>query len=282
MRTVIDAIIDIVERNAYSLNSSLLLQGNNIVQANGVPFEDYVMNLFSDNLFETNKNRFRTKIDEVYSCLHAKNYSPDFIINGGDAIEVKKTEKYANEYQFNSSYPKKLLFPDSPKLVPGALKHEQWEQKDMLYVFGVVPQGKRISLMSFIYGTEFAADRRHYEDLEDKIRDSVSMYDSSETNELGRLNGIDPLRMTSLRITRGMWLIKNPLRLIEEYWAPNPDHSFDFVCLMDCNKYDSDPRKDYLLKLSKTYKNLQIREINISDPDTLISKKSMLITYFIK
>jgi len=281
MRTVIDAIIDIVERNAYSLNSSLLLQGNNIVQANGIPFEDYVMNLFSDNLFETNKKRYRTKIDETYSCLHANNYSPDFIIKEGDAIEVKKTEKYANEYQFNSSYPKNKLFPDSPKLIPGALKNEQWTEKDMLYVFGVVPQGKRISLMSFVYGSEFAADRRHYEDLENKIKDSVASYDSSPTNELGRLNGIDPLKMTSLRI-RGMWLVKNPLKQIEEYWNSDSSHSFDFVCLMDCDKYHNDPQKIYLENLMITNPNLHIQEISISDPDTLISKKSMLITYFVR
>ena len=281
MRTVIDVIIDIVERNAYSLNSSLLLRGANVVQANGVPFEDYIMNLFSDNLFEPNKRAYRRKIDETFSCLHATNYSPDYLIKSGDAIEVKKTERYANEYQFNSSYPKNKLFPDSPKLHPGAMKAETWSEKDMLYVFGVVPEGKRIALMSFIYGSEFAADRRFYEDIEKKISDAVSSYESVDTNELGRLNGIDPLHLTSLRI-RGMWLVKNPLKQIDGILDLEMSNSFSFVCLMDPKKYETDPHKSNLEELSRDRHNLKIQDIEISHPDTLILKKSKLITYFVR
>ncbi len=281
MRTVIDVIIDIVDRNAYSLNSSLRLQGNNIVQANGVPFEDYVMNLFSDNLFETNVKNYRKKIDETFSCLHANNYSPDYIIKGGDAIEVKKTEKIATEYQFNSSYPKNKLFADSPKLLPGALKNENWTEKDMLYVFGVVPEGKRLSFMSFVYGSEFAANRKFYENVENKIREAVTGEESVTTNELGRLNGVDPLQFTSLRV-RGMWLVKNPLNQISNLVDFDNKRSFNFVALMDCKKFNLDPHKATLENIAKQNPALKIQDIQIADPDTLVSKKSKLITYYVR
>ena len=45
----------------------------------------------------------------------------------------------------------------------------------------------------------------------------------SETNELGRVNKVDPLGITYLRI-RGMWGIENPIKVFN-YVAPAEQNS---------------------------------------------------------
>src|SRR5699024_11579610 len=59
----------------------------------------------------------------------------------------------------------------------------------------------------FVYGDCYCADKSYYERIADTIKDGVSSIpdvDFGETKELGRVNKVDPLGITYLRI-RGMW-----------------------------------------------------------------------------
>ena len=53
----------------------------------------------------------------------------------------------------------------------------------------------------------------------------------SKTVELGRINRVDPLGITNLRI-RGMWMIANPLRVFEYVYKYNSRQNFALIALM--------------------------------------------------
>lgn len=49
--------------------------------------------------------------------------------------------------------------------------------------------------------------------IKNKLVDIIKdIPDSEKTNELGRINRVDPLGVTKLRI-RGMWLLENPYKI---------------------------------------------------------------------
>ena len=64
-----------------------------------------------------------------------------------------------------------------------------------------------------------------------------------ETNELGRVNKVDPLGITDLRI-RGMWAIKHPGRVFDYLPETIIDADFKVNALMLTSKYDSFPKAD--------------------------------------
>ena len=49
--------------------------------------------------------------------------------------------------------------------------------------------------------------------------------EAGETDELGRINKVDPLGITSLRV-RGMWQIKNPSKVFSGVAALDPEMQF--------------------------------------------------------
>jgi len=280
-RNIIDALYDIVKRNAYNTRPSLSYIGKNVVQANGFTLEDYIMALFSGNILEDNVDRYLDNIDENFTCLKAANFFPDYALSSGDVIEVKKNENNSSQLQFNSSYPKNKIFRDSPKINPGLLEETDWEEKDVLYVWGIVPKG-RIKLLSFVYGSEFCADRKYYERVITPISRIISKKkNSTDSDELGKIKKIDPLNYTTLRI-RGMWLVSNPIKIIDNYFKPNKNHAFTMVALMDKEKFESFHNKDIILQLAERYDSLNIQEIKIPHPSKKVRKNSILITYIVE
>src|SRR5690606_27543800 len=148
---------------------------------------------------------------KIFSYLGNSNNPPDFIIRHGAAVEVKKIEgKNPNGIALNSSYPKDYLHHDDIRIKKECRDCEDefggWKRKDMIYAIGNVKNDKIHSLW-FVYGNCYSADRSTYERIAEKIKDGVSSIpgvDFGETKELGRVNRVDPLGITYLRI-RGMW-----------------------------------------------------------------------------
>ncbi|MEE3716169.1 NgoPII family restriction endonuclease, partial [Tumidithrix elongata RA019] len=90
----------------------------------------------------------------------------------------------------------------------------------------------------------------------------------AETNELGRVNKVDPLGITYLRI-RGMWGIENPLNVYDYvdlgYDAKN---EFQIIAIMKASKYQSFPveiRRE--IENLSGEENFEIMDRQIRSPD---------------
>lgn len=241
---------------------------SNRANSMGEALESYVKDLFCgtttiNNM--TNKNEIYSK---YFSYLGNQNNPPDMIIRSGDAIEVKKIENLRSGIALNSSYPKNKLCIDSKMLTQACKNCEHWREKDLLYVIGVTGNNKLHTLW-FVYGDCYAAEKEVYERIKNKISSGINEIENvefAETNELSRINKVDPLGITYLRI-RGMWHIENPIKV------------FDYVAHMDCQKalhvyaimlkekYISFPEKDRMALEAQMSPDLLITNIKIKSPN---------------
>ncbi|MCL2115222.1 MAG: NgoPII family restriction endonuclease [Methanobrevibacter sp.] len=237
----------------------------NRINSVGDSLEFFVKDAYSNGFNIINKDEFYEK---YFSFFGSKNHPPDAIVKHGDAIEVKKTGGFSGDIQLNSSYPKSKLFSDSP-LITNACRicEDNWIDKDMVYVLGVMREKILVSLL-FIYGDCFAAERRIYEDLKDNItsylENSNDASEFSKTNEIGRLNNVDPLKITNLRI-RGMWLLKNPYQVFEDFLQKENKSNFSVSSIILKNKFDSFPDEDKKIILDD--EDIEYKEIRIKNPN---------------
>ncbi len=121
--------------------------------------------------------------------------------------------------------------------------------------------------MWLVYGDCYAASEEIYSKIGKKIKQGVlGIPDTefSETKELGRVNKVDPLGITNLRI-RGMWHIDNPLKVFEDIYTADKSKSFSLSCIMRKDKFNSfcSDDKDKIM----TNKNIVITDIQIKNPD---------------
>lgn len=261
-------------------------RSSNRPHSEGELLEYYVKDIFAGIIGEEEHVKDKVKqYRKHFSYLGTSNSPPDFIIRHGPAVEVKKISGTRNNtLALNSSYPKAYLYNDDPKINRGCRECEDeyggWTKKDMIYAVGNVKDDKLHSLW-LIYGECYAADRDVYERVSKKISDSLastSGIEVPETNELSRVNKIDPLGITHLRV-RGMWGIVHPGRLYEEYIQTN--YMTNIYVLLPENKYDELYKPDFSKYLSN--KTLQIKDISIADPNNPIKqiKAKLLIVSFL-
>ena len=168
----------------------------------------------------------------------------------------------------NSSYPKDKLFSDSLMITTACRNCEDWREKDLVYVVGVSKDDK-LKVLWLVYGNCYSANKEVYERIRDKISKGVNELQDvefSETNELGRVNHVDPLGITYLRI-RGMWGIENPIKVFN-YVVPTEQNSEFFVnAILLKEKYLSFPEKDRKNLESLIDDNFSIKDIKIKSPN---------------
>jgi len=145
----------IVELKEYSIS-------HNRANSVGEALEEYVKDIFSGTLFETDKNKRMEIISEVFSYLGNTNNPPDSILRDGDAIEVKKIENKSSSLALNSSYPKAKLYSNSSMITDACRNCEEWKEKDIIYAIGTCEKNKLTSLI-FVYGEDYAAENKIYE-----------------------------------------------------------------------------------------------------------------------
>jgi hypothetical protein len=260
-------------------------KGNNRINNVGDALEHFVRDAFANTLYESDESEKVKKQSSSFAYIGNQNNPPDLILKQGDAVEVKKLESQKSQIALNSSYPKSKLFYSDPMLTKECREcenKEKWSEKDIIYAIGVA-KSKKLKLLWFIYGDCIAASRSVYERVKQAISHGIIQIPNiefSETKELGRVNKVDPLGITYLRI-RGMWGIDNPIN-IYNYLPINYDETKDFgmIAIMRDTKYNSlseDSRKEIDNMLSDEFK---IRNIHIKCPDnpaSMISAK--LINY---
>ena len=71
-----------------------------------------------------------------------------------------------------------------------------------------------------------------------KVINEIPDVELAETNELGRVNRVDPLGITNLRI-RGMWQIQNPIRVFD--YLHTTGDTFELIAVIPTSKYNSFP-----------------------------------------
>lgn len=79
---------------------------------------------------------------------------------------------------------------------------ENWQKKDMLYAVGIM-NGENLQSLAFVYGDDYCADEEIYKAVKQRIKQGVETIEGvefAETKELGRINKIDPLGITYLRV----------------------------------------------------------------------------------
>lgn len=238
MGNILTAIKAIVEKSSLKVIEESQDAIHNRANQMGTALEDYVKNAFADCLGK-DTHVIKQSRHNTFSYLGNSRNPPDAMLKGGDAIEIKKLETLGkSQLQLNSSYPKNKLRSDNPKICSACHDCEEWEEKDMIYVVGQVNK-QVLQNIFFVYGDLYCDSHEIYEHAENVIRgglESIEGVDLADTKELGRINEVDHLGISDLRV-RGMWLIKSPF-LHFDYLTDNiTDYSFKLVALIPEDKY---------------------------------------------
>lgn len=266
MTNILEAIANIIEnplleiKNYYSSRNRV----NNI----GNALEFYVKDAFAGTIQISNEQEKLKKYNEVFSWLGNQNHPPDIMIRGGDAIEVKKIQSANSDLALNSSHPKSNMKSSSNMITQECKICEEWVEKDLIYCIGHTSD-VAINSLWLIYGNIYAAKDETYLLIKKKITDGIyeiPNVELAETNELGRVNRVDPLGITNLRI-RGMWQIQNP-RKVFNYLHPASKNSFELVAIIPTVKYNSFPihSRNRLEEFLNT-DIITIRDVNVKNPN---------------
>ncbi len=266
MSNIINAIINMVIDPQLELGN--YYNSRHRANAEGDSLEEYIKDLFAGTLREKNEQIRLKKISEVFSYLGNDSNPPDAMLYGGDAIEVKKIESVQGDIQLNSSHPKCKLSSNSNMITAGCRNAEngRWIEKDLLYIIGSV-KNKTLKSLFMVYGMDYAAKEETYLRIKRTIKNGVEELPNiqfAETDELGRLNKVDPLGITSLRI-RGMWILQNPWKAFSYITSLDTSKQFEFCAIINEDKYNLYSNKDDLEKIKND--SLSITDIKIKNPN---------------
>lgn len=251
--------------NLYHIENYFLTE--NYTSSNRMNQRGEALEAFIKKIFDKNNGH-------SFSYLGNKNNPPDAILQGGDAIEIKKIENIHNALALNSSFPKKFLYKDDPMLTPVCRACEDefggWDKKDMLYIIGTYPAEAALKSIWFVYGECWIAERYIYQCIKQEVSNAIEScgLELSKTKELARVNRVDPLGITDLRV-RGMWGIKNPSRVFDYLDLPEGD-LFSAYFVMTEEKYASFPltERQELEGLSKRKDGkILLKEVSLRAPD---------------
>lgn len=280
MTNILEAIINIINNPILEIKSRYL--GKNRANNIGDALETYIKDAFANTIQLMDEKEKMKKYNEVFSWLGNQNHPPDIMIKGGDAIEVKKTQSANSDLALNSSYPKSNIQASSLMITRECRNCEDWKEKDLIYCVGHTTDDT-IKTLWMVYGNIYAAKHETYQIIKNKITEGINEIPNvelSETNELGRVNRVDPLGITNLRI-RGMWQIQNPRRVFE-YLHIKENNVFELVAIIPVAKYNSFSDESIRKIESLTNgKNITIKDVNVKDPNNpanLIEAKLIVFT----
>ena len=259
---IINAIYNLVHHTQLDLLETY--KNKNRANSTGDALEEYVKDLFSNAFGLTEVDRME-RWDDVFSYLGNSNNPPDIILKDGDAIEVKKIESLS-DIALNSSHPKHTLKKSSALISNACRQCEDWEEKDIIYVIGLV-KNKRLHTLFMVYGLDYCASEECYIRIKEKIKDVVENIDGihfSESKEIGHVNKVDPLGITYLRI-RSMWGIENPAKVFRYIYDIDKQKQFNFMALINQDKWSKFDNLDLILHIQK--EGFTITDVRIKNPD---------------
>ena len=233
---------------APSISNNLITTYSSGIRINNVGegLETFIKDAFSNSLLEENYSQKLLNYQEVFSWTGNQNHPPDIMIKNSDAIEVKKTQSANTDLALNSSYPKTTLLSSDPMITQDCKICEEWNEKDIIYTVGHV-NGSSLKSLWMVYGSLYAANHLTYKVIKQKISEGIREIPNVElavTKELGRVNRVDPLGITNLRI-RGMWQIQNPRKAFNYLYSDSYE-DFELVSIIPLDKYNSFPEESRL------------------------------------
>jgi hypothetical protein len=241
MTNILEAIYNIVNQKNFEIRA--MYSGRNRANGMGDALENYIKDAFAGTFGVSDELQKIQTYNQKFSWLGTQNNPPDIMIKGGDAIEVKKTQSANSSLALNSSYPKTDLRRTSPMITKECKDCEDWTAKDLIYCVGHTTDTSLKSLW-MVYGKSYAARHETYLRIKTTISSGIKTIPDvvfADTKELGRVNQVDPLGITNLRI-RGMWQIENP-RKVFNYLHETTDKDFELVCIIPTEKYNSFPKE---------------------------------------
>lgn len=250
---IIDAIFHLVNQPITDLKATY--QAKNRTNQAGVALEEYMKDLFA-NSFGLSETERMKKHSEVFSYLGNDSNPPDAMLKNGDAIEVKKIESKNSALALNSSYPKHKLFANSSMISTACRNAEHWEEKDIIYMVGVV---KEMSLqhLCMVYGLDYCASDEFYREINDNLDTKLSQI------------GIENFSLSC-------YSIKNPFQIFSDIYQPNENAKFNFMALINDDKWASLSNSETLHSI----KNLKIDNILLNKPFySKQTKSAKLITF---
>ncbi len=274
MTNILEAIYNIVNYKKFEIIN--IYSGRNRVNNIGEALENYIKDAFAGTFRITDELTKMQIYNQKFSWLGSQNNPPDIMIKKGDAIEVKKTQSSNSSLALNSSYPKTDLRHTSPMLTKDCKECEEWTVKDLIYCVGHTTDTSLKSLW-MVYGSSYAAKHETYHRIKTTISDGIRTIPDvvfAETKELGRVNQVDPLGITNLRI-RGMWQIENP-RKVFDYLHETTDKDFELISIIPTEKYNNFPNEskaklESIDKIGFTIEDKHIKDSN--NPARLIECK---------
>lgn len=265
MTTIVDAIENLVRNPVTMLNREY--RSHNRANNMGEALEEYVKDLFAGS-FGISCTERQEAHARTFSYLGNNSNPPDAMLRGGDAIEVKKIETLDASLALNSSHPKHTLKADSPMISEACRDAENWSEKDILYVVGSVANGQ-LHHLAMVYGLDYCASESCYQRLKATIRDgvnSIAGVEFAETRELGRVNRVDPLGITYMRV-RGMWGIENPWTVFNYIYRRDMRMRLNFMCLINDRKWEKLPNRGRLEELARNNSRVTLTKVRLKDPD---------------
>lgn len=164
----------------------------------------------------------------------------------------------------NSSHPKSKLFFDDSLISSACRECEDWQEKDIIYAIGTIHDNELVSLW-MVYGDCYCANKETYERIKNTISEgvnSIAGVEFNKTKELARVNKVDPLGITYLRV-RGMWGIEHPYQLFN-YLLDKPEENLLNVIMLTSKfvSFSEDDRNNI-----ENSNNIKIEDIKIKDPN---------------
>ena len=289
MANIIDAIITLVNNPITKITE--YYNGCNRVKNAGDALEEYVKDIFS-NTFGISETGRLERMSNTFSYL-GNNYNPPYaMLWDGDAIEIKKIElktsvlALTSPLALNSSYPKQKISIHSKLIKQGCKQAENgnWKEKDVIYVAGIVDKQSNLNHLSMVYGMDYCANDEVYSRVKSTIKngvESITGVTFTESNELGKINKIDPLGITHMRV-KGVWGIENPWEVFNYVYERNSNKDFTFMCIINEQKWSAFDNRDALLSLIEKTDNLEIQDVRIKNPDNPAQlRDAKLITFYI-
>jgi hypothetical protein len=279
--SILTAITNLVNEPIHELDA--FYRSRNRANNMGEALEEYIKDAFAGTINEQNEQKRLARFGDVFSYLGNQNNPPDIMIRGGDAIEVKKIEKADASLALNSSYPKAKLFSDSKMITKACRTCENWTEKNIIFAVGVV-NDNHLHKLYLVYGVDYAASADIYEHIRSTIRDgvqSIPNVEFAETKELGRVNRVDPLGITYLRI-RGMWGIENPAKAFSYIYNGNPTADFELMAIINTEMYNAYTSDERVLfeRLADDNCDFHIDDVKIKTPDNPVVLKSAKLISF--
>ncbi len=233
--------------------------------------EYYVKDAISGSFKSVKDKKPTDRYTGVFSYVGSKNKPPDMIIQGGDAVVIKTIMTYKGSLTINNYPPKDRLKWNDPWILKNCreLDGGQWNSKDIFYVIGWTEK-RRMKYLNFIQGCCFIPEEEVYNKKIHGLKKNIYNYleseglEASSTIGLGKVNNMDPLGITNLRI-KGVWSIINPLKIFSDTFSYDKNKDFTLIALMLKNKFDSFPKKD--IDAIVNDKQIEIKDVKIGNPN---------------